>query len=408
VFKSDGGSRIGRLWGRQVLVGAQLAVALVLLTVSVVLYRGFAFELAQGPGFRTDHLLMVAVQPGLARYDEDKSEEFYRQLKERTQALPGVRSVTLSSAVPMKVDTFQQTPLAPEGFQFPPGTENVPTLWAHVDEHYFETMDIPLVSGRGFRRTDTAAAPAVAIVNETMARRYWPEQGVLGKRVRLDQRDGMMVEIVGVAADSKNAFIGMDPLEMLYVPRLQHASPQATLLVHTDGPPAAMAGSVREVVHSLDPDMPVFGVRTMEDFYYMRATYIARLIAGSVGVMGAMGVGLAIVGLYGVVAYTASRRTREIGIRMAIGAQPASVLRMVLRHGFTLTLWGLAAGAAGGVAAGSVLPAVLSGLHRVESGIDIATLAIVVPVLVAVTMLATYLPARRAAHIDPLVALRQE
>jgi hypothetical protein len=277
-----------------------------------------------------------------------------------------------------------------------------------VDEHYFDTLGVRLVSGRPIRSTDTADAPAVAIVNETMARRYWPEQDPLGKRVRLDRRDGMMVEIVGVAADSKNAFIAMDPLEMLYVPRLQHAMPQATLLVHTDGPPAAMAGPVRELVRSLDPDMPVFGVRTMEDFYYWRATYIARLIAGSVGVMGAMGVGLAIVGLYGVVAYAASRRTREIGIRMAIGAHPASVLRMVLRHGFTLTLCGLAIGAAGGVAAGTVLPSILSGLHRVESGVDIETLAIVVPMLVAVTMLATYLPARRAARIDPLIALRQD
>jgi len=408
VFKSDGGSRIGRLWGRQALVGAQLAVALVLLTVSVTLYRGFAFELAQGPGFRTDHLLMVALQPGLARYDQAKSVEFYRELKERAQALPGVRLATVTSSVPMKVDTFQQTPMAPEGFQFPPGTENVPTLWVRVDEHYFETMGIPLVSGRPVRSTDTAETPAVAIVNETMARRYWPGQNVLGKRVRLDLRDRMMVEIVGVAADSTNAFIGLEPLEMMYVPRLQHPIPQGTLLLHTDGPAAAMAGPVRELVRSLDPDMPVFGVRTMEDFYYMRATYIARLIAGSVGVMGAMGVGLAVVGLYGVVAYTASRRTREIGIRMAIGAQPASVLRMVLRHGLTLTLCGLAVGAAGALAAGRLLPSVLSGLQRGEGGIDVAPLAIVVPILGAVTMLATYLPARRASRIDPLVALRQE
>ena len=301
--------------------------------------------------------------------------------------------------------------MAPEGFQFPPGTQNVPiAVGARGRALLRRRWTFRSSAGRAFRSTDTAAAPRVAIVNETMARRYWPGQDVLGKRVRLDQRDDGMAWSRSsawppTARTRSSAWI---PLEMLYVPRLQHASPQATLLVHTDGPPAAMAGPVRELVRSLDPEMPVFGVRTMEDFYYMRATYIARLLAGSVGVMGAMGVGLAVVGLYGVVAYTASRRTREIGIRMAIGAQPAAVLRMVLRHGFTLTLWGLAAGAAGSVAAGRVLPAVFSGLQRVEGGIDIGTLAIVVPMLVAVTMVATYLPARRAARIDPLVALRQE
>jgi predicted permease len=383
-------------------------VALVLLTVSVFLYRAFAFELDQGPGYRTDRLLIAAFEPGLVRYDDDKSVEFFRQLKERTLALPGVSAVSWSSFVPMKVDTFDRTPVAPEGFTFQPGTENLPTMWARVDEHYFGTMGIGIVAGRAFTATDTASAPPVAIVNETMARRYWPGRDPLGKRIRLDQHDGVMVQIVGVAADSKNVFIAMDPLEMLYVPRLQHPSADGTLLVHTDGPPAIMAGPLRDVVRALDPDMPVFGVRTMEDFYFSRATYVTRLIAGTVGAMGAMGVGLAVVGLYGLVAYAASRRTREIGIRMAIGAHPGSVRRMVLRHGFMLTICGLAAGAAGTVGVGRLLPVAFDGFPRIAAGLDAATLAIVVPVLVAVTMLATYLPARRAARIDPLAALRQE
>jgi putative ABC transport system permease protein len=351
---------------------------------------------------------MAAFETGLVRYDADKSAEFFRQLKERTLALPGVRAVTWSSFVPMKIDTFDRTPVAPEGFTFQPGTENLPTLWARVDEHYFSTMGIGIVSGRAFLATDTASAPPVAIVNETMARRYWSGQDPLGRRIRLDQRDGAMVQIVGVAADSKNLFIAMDPLEMLYVPRLQHPSADATLLVHTDGPPAIMAGPLRDEVRALDPEMPVIGVRTMEDFYFSRATYVTRLITGTVGAMGGTGVGLAVVGLYGLVAYAASRRTREIGIRMAIGAHPGSVLRMVLSHGLTLTICGLAAGAAGSVAVGRLLPVAFDGFSRIEAGLDALTLGIVFPALLALTMLATYLPARRAARIDPLVALRQE
>ena len=408
VFKGDGSSRLPRQWGRQVLVGGQIAVALVLLTVGIFLYRAFAFELDRGPGFRTDHLLMAVFEPGLARYDGDRAGRFYRQVKERMLALPGVRSATWTSAVPMKPGNFEQTLVAPEGFQFAPGTQNVPVLWAQIDEHYFDTMAVPIVRGRAFRPTDQEGAPLVAIVNETMARRYWPGQDVVGKRVRLDSRDGAWAEIVGVARDSKNAFIAMDPLEMLFVPHLQHPNDGLTLLVHTAGASESVAGPIRDIVHSLDADMPVFGVRTMEDFYYWRATYIARLLSGSVAVMGAMGVTLAVVGLYGLVAYAASRRTREIGIRMAIGAQPRAVLRMVLGYGFVLSICGLVAGAAGSLAIGRLLPVVLNGLERAEGGVDGVTMLIVVPLLVSVTLLATYVPARRAARIDPLVALRQD
>jgi predicted permease len=304
----------------------------------------------------------------------------------------------------MKNDTIDFTPVAPEDFTFPPGSTNVRVLWARIDEGYFDAFDIGIVSGRAFTAGDASDSPAVAIVNETMARRYWPDQDPLGKRVRLDQRDGMQAEVVGVARDIKSMFIAIDPVEQLYVPWAQHPFPQNTLVLETEGPPAALTSSLRDVVRAIDPDMPVFGIRTMEDFYASRAVYVTNLLSGSVGGMGTMALVLAMVGLYGLVAYAASRRTREIGIRMAVGANPISVLRMVLRHGLVLSAAGIGVGLLASVATSGFLGGVFPGQGR----IDLWTYALVVPALILVTLVATYLPARRASRVDPLVALRAE
>jgi putative ABC transport system permease protein len=397
-------TKISRLWGRSTLVGGQVALSLVLLTISVFLYRVFAAELDEGPGYRTDHLLMSTFDPTLARYDDARTAGFYRALVERAKGLPGVRSVALTSAIPMKNDTIDFTPVAPEDFTFPPGSTNVRVLWARIDEGYFDAFDIGIVSGRAFTAGDASDSPAVAIVNETMARRYWPDQDPLGKRVRLDQRDGMQAEVVGVARDIKSMFIAIDPVEQLYVPWAQHPFPQNTLVLETEGPPAALTSSLRDVVRAIDPDMPVFGIRTMEDFYASRAVYVTNLLSGSVGAMGTMALVLAMVGLYGLVAYAASRRTREIGIRMAVGANPISVLRMVLRHGLVLSAAGIGVGLLASVATSGFLGGVFPGQGR----IDLWTYALVVPALILVTLVATYLPARRASRVDPLVALRAE
>jgi hypothetical protein len=202
VFKGDGSSRLPRQWGRQVLVGGQIAVALVLLTVGLFLYRAFAFELDRGPGFRTDHLLMAVFEPGLARYDGDRAGRFYRQVKERTLALPGVRSATWTSAVPMKAGNFEQTLVAPEGFQFAPGTQNAGPVGADR-RHYFGTWP-PIVRGR-------SAPPRRVRHHDRRRDKRAIAPDVIGERVRLDSRDGAWAS-VSVARDSKNAFIAMDPL----------------------------------------------------------------------------------------------------------------------------------------------------------------------------------------------------
>jgi predicted permease len=396
--------RLSRLWGRNGLVVGQVALALILLTVTVFLSRAFEAELSR-PGFRTDRMLLSTIQPRLAGYDATRTEAFYRQLKEQALALRGVTSVGMTSVMPLNQDTREGLQIVPEGFQLPPGTESIAVMSARIDEGYLDTMAIPLVRGRGIQSSDTATAPRVVVINQAMASRYWPGEDPIGKRVRLFDREGKpWAEVVGVAANNKYNWIGEGPTPWLYLPQRQDLGFRSTLILASDSDAAALAAPLREIVKDLDANMPLAGVRTIEEFYYGNASGIVRTLIRVTGTMGLLGLSLALVGLYGLVAYTAARRTREIGIRMAIGAQSGSVLRMVLRHGFILAASGMILGIVGSVGASGVLRAVFPG----SSSIDLGTYLVVVPLLVVVTSFAAWIPARRAAHIDPLVALRQE
>ena len=395
-----------RLVGRNVLVGAQVALSLVLLTVSVFLYRGFQAELGLGPGFRTDRILMMAFQPDLAGYDAARAEQFYRLLEDAARALPGVQSVAMTTSVPMDAISIENTAVAPEGFQFPAGTDSVRVRSARIDEHYFDTLDIDVLSGRGFRAADVDRAPRVAVVNETFAARYWPGRSAIGRRIRLADAGEQWVEIVGVAAAHKYRAISEAPTDFIYFPRRQYPATSATILVASQADPATLAAPLRKAVLAIDPNMPVFDVRTMEDLYSGNAVGLATLLVVIVAGMGSMGLVMTVVGLYGLVAYAVSRRTREIGIRMAVGAHPSSVLRMVLRHGLLLAVVGTLVGLAGAVAARGALGAAFPFPHAPHLGLT--TYVLVAPMLLAITLLAAYIPARRASRIDPLWALRQE
>jgi predicted permease len=295
--------------------------------------------------------------------------------------------------------------IVPEGFQLPRDTTSLTILSSRIDEGYLETMAVPLVMGRGFAPSDTITSPRVALINKAMAARYWPEQNPIGKRVRLmDRQDQPWVEVVGVTADNKFNWIGEGPTTWLYLPQRQDVGSRSTLLVNTVGNAAALAGPVRDIVKEIDPNMPISSVRTMEEFYNGNASALVVMLTSVVGTMGVLGLLLALVGLYGLVAYAAARRTREIGIRMAVGAPSSSVLRMVLRHGFALATAGVIVGVVGSVAVGGLIRSVFPNAGL----IDLTTYLIVVPILVAITLFAAWVPARRAARIDPLVALRQE
>ena len=390
-----------RLWGRHGLVATQIALTLVVLTVAVSFYRAFEAEYGRGPGFRTDHLLLATVDPGLARYDARQAEEFYQRLEERVSAIPGVTSVATSSFVPLSQGAAPAV-IVPEGYELPPDTENLTVMAARVDEDYLETIGIPLVAGRHLDRRDTADAPRVAIVSSGMARRYWPGQDPLAQRLRLTASNEWAV-IVGVAADTKFRLFTPPSTPFLYLPRHQSPIARSTLLVRTAGDSASVAAPVRAAITGIDREMPILLLRTMEDFYYASARNLNLLVVRTVAGMGAMGLALALIGLYGLMAYAVSRRTREIGIRMAVGAKPRSVLGMILRQGCAPSACGVVLGVVASVGVGGLLQRAFAG----TSG-DAVTYLLVVPAVAIVVTLAAYVPARRAAAIDPLVALRQE
>ena len=401
---TSGAGRRSRLWGQNGLVAGQVALSVILLTVTVFLARSFEDELRR-PGFRTTRILLSNYEPRLARYDASQTRTFYRLLKERAQALPGVTSVGMTSVMPLNQDNRDSTAIVPEGLAVPPGTESFTVLSSRIDEGYLTTMGIPVLRGRGIELADTDDAPRVVLVNQAMAARYWPGQAAVGKRIRLQDRDGRpWAEVVGVTADTKYNFIGEAPTPYMYLSQQQDPGPRATLVIASRGDSAALAAPLRNVVREMDPGMPISGVRTMEEFYYGNAVGIVDTMIAITAGMGLLGLILAMVGLYGLVAYVVARQTREIGIRMAVGAQRGSVLRMILSHGCVRAAWGVAFGITGCAAAGRLLKAVFPNLGE----IDLVTYVAVVSMLVVVTLFASYIPARRAARINPLLALRLE
>jgi len=392
-----------RLWGRNMLVVAQVATSLMLLTASFLMARAFQHDLLVGTGFTKDHLLMTSFDPRLIQYNATQTQQFYRLLAERMRETPGVQSVALTQNIPMGTDEFDGVTFVPDGFTMPPDRANFTSTMDTIDEGYFQTMGVPILRGRAFLATDTADAPRVAIVNAHFAKHYWPGGDAVGKRIRLDNSAGAPVEIVGIAETIKYQTMS-DPMDFVYMPLAQHPVARMVLMLRSSGDPLQLVQPVKDAVRSLDPNLPLLHTQAYEEFYLNQAVRGPQIAIDLVGTMGLVGLLLAVAGLYGLVAYNVSRRTREIGIRIALGALRADVLRLVMGKGFVLV--GIGTGV--GLVMGFALERLMNSMLFNSGGVDVVAYLIVVPSLFVVAMLAAYVPARRACRIAPTQALRYE
>jgi hypothetical protein len=291
----------------------------------------------------------------------------------------------------------------PEGVQLQKGTEGIPVFSNTVSEGYFGTLGVPLVEGREFLETDREDSARVAIINEQFARKYYPGQDPIGKRLQLYGTDGPFIQITGVARQTKYVFPLEPPMEYLYLPLAQNPMAAMTLMLETEGPSSAAAEPLRDLVRRLDSRQPIYGVRTMEEFFDVRVTNTFGLFIKALGGLGILGLVLALVGLYGLMTYSVSLQQREIGIRMAIGADPAGVVRMVLKRGMLLAASGVAIGLLLSLAASRPTAAMVGG-----RGFNWPLVALVTLALLAMTALGAFIPARRASQVDPNTVLRQE
>jgi predicted permease len=390
-----------RLGSRGVLVAVQVSLSLVLLAVATISIQTFNSAFDRGPGFRTSGLAKLSVDHGQSRYEGATAVHFIEEMVAAARRIPAVASAGVTSAMPLW--GLEILPLMPDGIRAAPGRGATRVYSAVVDEGYFETMAIPIVGGRGFGVTDRAHAALVAIVNETAARRHWPDRDAVGRRFRTVE-GGPEIEIVGVAKDSTYLYAAEPPQDMVYLPFRQWPRTHVVLLAATRGPSADVLKPMQDVVRAIDASVPVYDAQTIEGFYEAIATRIGRVALWMVAGLGVMGVVISVIGLYGVVSYSVSRRTREIGIRIAVGATYSRVIRLVLRQGLAPVWTGLAAGLVASFAVARWLPS----FAPFSQVYDARAILALVPLMLAATMVAAFVPARRAATILPTQALRQD
>ncbi|HET9702712.1 MAG TPA: FtsX-like permease family protein, partial [Vicinamibacterales bacterium] len=403
ALKEEGrGASVGRATGRlrNALVVSQVAVCLVLLVGAVLFLRSFIAAQRLSPGFDPDRLVTASMDMFPSGYTGEKHRDFQRRALEAVRALPGVRAAAFGSRLPLGFGGNNSTSVAIEGY-VPREHEEVVVNYSTVGAGYFETMAIPVRQGREYRETDTAESPRVLVINEAMARRYWPKGNALGSRVRMGPNAW---EVVGITADAKYNSINERPLPQLFIPMARSEVSTLRLFVRTTGDPSPMVAEVRHAVRALDPALPIYDARTINEHMQV-AVFAQRMAADLLGAMGVLALLLAAIGLYGVMAYGVSQRMQELGIRLALGASPRSLLNMIVWQGMRLTVIGLVIGLAVSLAAFGSIGVVRTLLPGI-SPMDPMTFVVVPVALTLVALLATWIPGRRAGRVDPIVALR--
>ena len=386
------------------LMAAQVAGSLMLLIVAGLFVRSLRAVERMDIGFDPNQLLNVRLDPSIHNLNETQTKEFYRSLETTIRALPGVQSASLASAVPIAYMLGKESVYI-EGQPVPPGQKGPDVMFNSVDPSYFETLRIRVLLGRAFTAADSETSPRVAIVNETMARHFWPGEDPVGKRFSPTSDTGPFVEIVGVAHDGKYRILAEDPQPYFYVPLTQRFTAQRTLQIRSAMPPESLAAVVQREIQALDANDPIEEIQTMKESLGGTLGYfIYRLGASLAAAMGLLGLLLAIVGVYGVVSYAATQRTQELGIRMALGASPRQILALLLKQGVQLIAGGLLFGLAGAWALTRAMTHMLVGV----SPSDPLTYFSVAALLSFITLLACWIPVRRAMRVDPMVALRYE
>jgi predicted permease len=401
ALKGEAGMRIARRFSfTNALVVAQVALSLVLLIGAGLFLRSLHNLKSVDPGFDPGQLVVLTIEPGINGYSQAQSQSFFEGLMERARHLPGVLASSPGVISPLSGD-FSITGISVAGYQPQPNERPIiSTNW--VGPQYFKTLSTPLVAGRVFTEQDSGVNK-VAIVNEKAAKHFWPHESPIGKHAFIGGRDRNEYEIVGVVKDVKSESLREEARATVYLSFRQNPRPRIALHVRVVGKTAPVISALIRESHALDPNMPVFNATTMEA-QLDRTIGLDRLMAALTALFGFVAVMLAAIGLYGVMAFAVSARTREIGIRMALGAGQARVLRQVMRKSAVLTIVGIALGVPGALWASRGVGSFLYGL----SATDPWTYAVLAFVLAGVALSAAWIPARRAAQVDPLAALRYE
>jgi len=391
---------------RSLLLIGEVAISLILLVGAGLLIKSFIRLQEVKPGFNPERVLIASLSLPGAKYKEDQQRvDFYRALIERLRGLPGVQAAAAGANLPLHASDFAiGRSFIPEGRPLN-ADESADASWSTITPAYFEALQVPLLAGRTFNERDNATGPKVVIVNRKVAiKHFGSETAAIGKRLTIWRDEKFLREIVGVVGETKPGGLEEEGGAQIYTPHAQDGSwGFMTLVIRATADPVAMSNTLRREVLGLDKDLPIFNVKTMEDVVAAsigsrRASMLLLSVFAGVALL------LAAVGIYGVIAYTVTQRTQDIGIRMALGAQAGDVLRMVVRQGMTLVLIGIGAGLAGALGLSRVIANLLFGVNA----IDPMTFAAISLLLAFVALLACYLPARRAARLDPIIALRSE